>query len=353
MGLTYPFDFIMTPIKAVTKPIAGGQCGIDMRRVLHVGPVNTPGGMGKVIQILFSTPPDGWEAETLDSHSTMGSIAKFFAMRRARKFIRQRGHSFDIIHFHSAADWSWFRKIHLLKQAKKTGAEIVFHIHSGRFDSWARMHGERYGYNFWKKMEDVNVVTLSASWSDRLREIIGESTPMVNPVDPSIGPSLKKRSATRFLIMGRPDPVKGHTEAISLVHNLRNNGEEFTLTATGIENASEKWVDARGWIGEEEKRHLLHTSKALLVPSSYEGQPLIILEALASGCPVIASSAVPDLPSCVSNIPLSDIDSWKEAMLNPITEGLVEAAKPHNIENVRKQWGEFYDRIIDSKASTE
>jgi glycosyltransferase involved in cell wall biosynthesis len=176
---------------------------------------------------------------------------------------------------------------------------------------------------------------------------------MVNPVDPSIGPSSKKRSATRFLIMGRPDPVKGHTDAISLVQNLRNIGEEFTLTATGIEYASESWVDARGWVSEEEKRNLLHTSKALLVPSSYEGQPLIILEALASDCPVIASSAVPDLPSCVSNIPLTDIDSWKKAMMNPISEGLVEAAMPHNIENVRKRWGEFYDRIIDSKASTE
>ena len=343
----------MTPVEAVTKPIAGGHCGIDMRRVLHVGPVNTPGGMGKVIQILFSTPPDGWEAETLDSHSTMGVIAKIIAMRRAKKFIRQKGHSFDIIHFHSAADWSWFRKIHLLKQARKAGVEIVFHIHSGRFDSWARNHGERYGYSFWKKMEGISVVTLSASWADRLREIIGESTPMVNPVDPSIEPSSKKRSATRFLIMGRPDPVKGHTDAISLVRDLRNDGEGFTLTATGIEYASESWVDARGWVSEEEKRNLLHTSKALLVPSSYEGQPLIILEALASGCPVIASSAVPDLPSCVSNIPLTDIDSWKEAMMNPISGGLVEAAKPHNIENVRKRWGEFYDRIIDSKASTE
>ncbi len=109
----------MTPVEAVTKPIAGGHCGIDMRRVLHVGPVNTPGGMGKVIQILYSAPPEGWEAETLDSHSTMGVIAKIIAMRRARKFIRQNGHSFDIIHFHSAADWSWFRKIHLLKQARK------------------------------------------------------------------------------------------------------------------------------------------------------------------------------------------------------------------------------------------
>ena len=353
MGLTYPFDFIMTPVEAVTKPIAGGRCGIDMRRVLHVGPVNTPGGMGKVIQILNSSPPDGWESETLDSHSTLGVIAKIIAMRRARRFIRRNGHSFDIIHFHSAADWSWFRKIHLLKQARKNGAEIVFHIHSGRFDSWARNHGEKYGYNFWKKMEGVNVVTLSESWTDKLRKFIGESTPMINPVDPLIETSTKERSATRFLIMGRPDPVKGHTDAIALVRKLRSDGGNFTLTATGIKAASENWVDARGWVSEEEKRGLLHTSKALLVPSSYEGQPLIILEALASGCPVIASSAVPDLPSCVSSISLDDVEGWTDAMVNPISEGLADAVAQHNIENVRNRWRDFYDRIMDSKASTE
>ena len=35
-----------------------------MRRVLHVGPCNTPGGMAKVIEILSQNPPNGWVADT-------------------------------------------------------------------------------------------------------------------------------------------------------------------------------------------------------------------------------------------------------------------------------------------------
>ena len=39
-----------------------------MRKVLHVGPCNTPGGMAKVIEILSENPPEGWAAETWQSH---------------------------------------------------------------------------------------------------------------------------------------------------------------------------------------------------------------------------------------------------------------------------------------------
>ena len=48
-----------------------------MRRVLHVGPCNTPGGMAKVIEILSKNPPDGWTAETWQSHKVGNPIVKY------------------------------------------------------------------------------------------------------------------------------------------------------------------------------------------------------------------------------------------------------------------------------------
>ena len=56
-----------------------------MRRVLHVGPCNTPGGMSKVIEILSQNPPDRWVAETLQSHIVSNPIAKYFFHRSAIK----------------------------------------------------------------------------------------------------------------------------------------------------------------------------------------------------------------------------------------------------------------------------
>ena len=45
-----------------------------MRTVLHVGPSESRGGMGAVIQLLATHPPDGWKADVLASHSDGGVI---------------------------------------------------------------------------------------------------------------------------------------------------------------------------------------------------------------------------------------------------------------------------------------
>ena len=56
-----------------------------MRKVLHVGPCNTPGGMAKVIEILSDNPPEGWTAETWQSHIDSNPIAKYFHHRKMVK----------------------------------------------------------------------------------------------------------------------------------------------------------------------------------------------------------------------------------------------------------------------------
>ena len=80
---------------------------------------------------------------------------------------------------------------------------------------------------------------------------------------------------------------------------------------------------------------------------------MVILEALSVGCPVVASSNIPDLPDCVRVVDLDDKPGWRDAIENPTTQGLEEAVAKHRVDIVSRQWGEIYDRIIDSNASTE
>jgi len=175
-----------------------------------------------------------------------------------------------------------------------------------------------------------------------LRSLVGDSISVPNPVNPVQKEGVVRENFT--LLMGRNDPVKGHAFAYSLgLDDLR---------VTGVENAPEG-VIALGWVSEEEKWRLLQSAGCLVVPSGYEGQPMVILEALSVGCPVVASSNIPDLPDCVKVVDLDDKPGWKDAIANPITQGLEESVAKHHVDIVSEQWGEIYDRIIDSNASTE
>ena len=186
------------------------------------------------------------------------------------------------------------------------------------------------------------MVCLSEGWCEKLKPLIGESIAVPNPVDAKLKNDVMRENFT--LLMGRNDPVKGHSFAYSL--GLKD------LRVTGVDEAPEG-VTALGWVTEEEKWNLLQTAGCLIVPSGFEGQPMVILEALAAGCPVVASTNIPDLPACVKTVDLGDVEAWKGAIASPITEGLQDSVTKHQIDLVTKQWGEIYDNIIDSKASTE
>jgi len=297
-----------------------------MRRVVHVGPLMAPGGMASVITILAANPPEGWRASSCNTFSRRGKLQKLKRWRTAKKHIKDG--DFDIVHIHSASDWSYKRKLSIAKVAK---APVIFHIHSGKFDIDAKAD-----------LKDYEVVCLSESWSAKLKPLIGDSISVPNPVDPQPKENIEREGFT--LLMGRNDPVKGHKFAYSL-----GLGD---LRVTGVETAPEG-VTALGWVTEEEKWSLLQRAGCLIVPSDYEGQPMVILEALSVGCPVVASSNIPDLPNCVSVVDIGDKSGWINAIQNPVTEGLNEAVAKHHVDLVSKQWGEIYDRIIDSNASTE
>ena len=282
--------------------------------------------MASVIHLLAEHPPDGWRASTCNTFSTKGVMRKLKRWRIAKREIKNG--NFDIVHIHCASDWSYKRKLSI---AKVANAPVIFHIHSGKFDIDAKLD-----------LKDYQVVCLSQNWSEKLQDLVGDSISVPNPVKPVVLEDLTREDFV--LLMGRNDPVKGHAFAYSLgLDDLR---------VTGVERAPEG-VTALGWVSEEEKWKLLQTAGCLIVPSEYEGQPMVILEALSVGCPIVASSNIPDLPDCVKVVDLNDRSSWKDAIANPITKGLEEAVTKHHVDIVSKQWGEIYDRIIDSNASTE
>ncbi len=293
-----------------------------MPKVLHIGPCETPGGMANVMHILAEHPPEGWEAELLSSHVAGSPWAKWRAYRRARQILIQMlkdpAQRPDIVHLHTAADWSWWRKRRFAQMAHKAGVPNIVHIHSGQFDTWLKASSPRVSH-FRKDVlvSQSTVVVLSTSWQEKLSQLIGDTNVIQNPLDPALTLKSKgSRDPNKILFLARNDPIKGGEFAQKLVSELRQKQSSLFLAMSGIETSEHSWVQPLGWMTEEQKRVQLSTASILIIPSKFEGQPMVALEALAMGTPVLLSDRIHSLPKEIPRAIFEDLEDWKKNLLH-------------------------------------
>jgi polysaccharide biosynthesis protein VpsI len=329
-----------------------------MPKVLHIGPCDSPGGMANVMRILAEHPPEGWDAELLASHVAGSPWAKWRAYRRARStligMLKDPKRKPDVVHLHTAADWSWWRKRRFAYLAHGAGSKVVVHIHSGKFDTWLNscsLRKQRLIRDTLQRPMTTGVV-LSNAWKSRLESQLGELLVVFNPIKPGLEPPTEPRSKNNLLLLGRNSAVKGHDFAIELSNHLRSEFPELTLTLTGRNLAEPNWIRALGWVTEDEKLRLLQNSTILLVPSEYEGQPMVVLEALACGLPVCVSDRLVDIPKGVEAADYGDIEHWAKVISGllkspPDAITLLESSQPYRIESISNEWKRVYESAIE------
>lgn len=116
-------------------------------------------------------------------------------------------------------------------------------------------------------------------------------------------------STPRFVSVARLSGQKGQPLLIEAVAQLKARGTPIELVLVGdgelrgeIEAAIDRYdvrdcVHITGWATEQEVRGHLRSARGFLLPSFAEGLPVVIMEALTMGVPVLASNvaAVADL----------------------------------------------------------
>jgi len=329
-----------------------------MPKVLHIGPCDSPGGMANVMRILAEHPPEGWDAELLSSHVVGSPWAKWRAYRRARatfsQMLNDEARRPEIVHLHTAADWSWWRKRRFAKMAHKAGVPNIVHIHSGQFDTWLGTPNSRRSQALKAVLiaNKSHTVVLSKEWKQALESCIGPVHVMNNPVDAKIQPSSVERDRLHLLLLGRNDPVKGHNFGIQVSKKVREVHPQLQVSMTGISTSPHPWLSAKGWIEESEKLHLLQTATLLLVPSAFEGQPLVVLEALTCGLQVIASDRIKSLPEGTIRAPYEDVDAWVSSICQYL-ESPIDFnfhTDEFRIAHISEQWGIFYSKCVNLEA---
>ena len=140
----------------------------------------------------------------------------------------------------------------------------------------------------------------------------------------------------RLVCIGRLCEQKGQLLLIKAAARLRDLGVRFELVLAGdgpmrsqIESAIRRYqlgdcVTITGWITSDQVRNELLQSRAMVLPSFGEGLPVVIMEALALGRPVI-STYIAGIPELVRSgesgwlVPAGAVEPLVDAMAHAVT----------------------------------
>jgi glycosyltransferase involved in cell wall biosynthesis len=219
-------------------------------------------------------------------------------------------HGRGILHVHAASRWSFWRKAAYMAAALAAGWPVVFHLHGGRFIHFHQALGPfgRAAVRFFLDRAAV-IVVLSERWAAWMHGITSNPRIVCLPNPVALPPPTSAvREPDLIAFAGRCEAAKGVYDLLEAVSRLRpvcprlrvecaGDGDMARLRRRALELGVGPQVTMRGWIGERERETLLARATVFVLPSHVEALPMSLLEAMAAGCPVIATKVggIPDL----------------------------------------------------------
>ena len=288
---------------------------------------------------------------------------------------------FSILHIHVASNASFTRKNAVAAVGHALGKKVILHVHGGGFADFFDRGSLSLKRRISARLAAADlVIGLSDGWQSRLKGMSpgADVRVLTNPVD-----VLAYREATRLrpqqqatggrlLFLGALVKRKGVLDLIEAVTRVADERPDVVLELAGSASTARlrKLVDSKGvhknvrflgWIQDSDKLAAFGRAHVLVLPSYIEGLPVVLLEAMAAGLPVVASrvGGIPDLVEDGVNgflIEPGDVKALSESILRLLTDtelrhsmgaaSLQLVGDKHDVRVVARTLVDWYDEIM-------
>jgi len=257
-----------------------------------------------------------WPIDYVATHCDGGAVRKLLTAIKAllRVILLLARHRRVVMHVHSASHASFWRKSIFMAIAMAAKCPVIFHLHGGGFERFYEAQCGNAGRRIIRLVLDRTtcVIVLSERWRAWITRVTENQRIVCIPNSVAAieeRPGSKRENLVMFL--GRLERSKGIFDLLDTISGLRGPVPDVRLVCAGegnLESAAryarrlgiEDAVRFTGWIGPTEKQSLMRRAAIFVLPSYAEGLPMSLLEAMASGLPVVAT-AVGGIPDVVTD----------------------------------------------------
>jgi len=224
----------------------------------------------------------------------------------------------DIVHIHTCSGFTYWRDCIYVFMSKLLRCKVVCHIHGGGFTQFASQmnHIVRVFFRYTLEVAD-SLIVLTDYWQKSLSyyapnanwRIVENGVPLPKqnisfkentPVFIFLG-DLGHQKGVRDLIKATAIAIiDGFDGIVRIAGNETSSGQIKSLQILIKEEGVEKQIQYHGVVLGKDKNKFFSTASCLVLPSYVEGLPMVLLEAMSYGIPVI-STMVGGIPELVKH----------------------------------------------------